>query len=234
VSAPAAPVATIDTNQAWGAQAFNWLVGTGADGGVVDTAIRQYLDGNALTAQQQGLITQALTKFGQTPEGLPAAPDAPPPAVAPGFYQGGNAVYQVYADGSADWLTGAEYNALGKPATIKITADSPIWSQLHLIGNKNPNVASGFGYQAPAAVPKPAPAPAPRPAPAPAPRPAPAPAPAPPPARTYVVRAGDSLSRIAARFWEPWITWQSLYNANRGVIGSNPNLIRPGQVLVIA
>lgn len=64
--------------------------------------------------------------------------------------------------------------------------------------------------------------------------PAPAPAPAPALARTYTVIPGDNLSKIAARYWEPWITSTSLYNANRGVIGPNRNLIRPGQVLVIA
>jgi nucleoid-associated protein YgaU len=27
--------------------------------------------------------------------------------------------------------------------------------------------------------------------------------------------------------------WQALYEANRDVIGGNPNLIKPGQVLVV-
>jgi nucleoid-associated protein YgaU len=44
-----------------------------------------------------------------------------------------------------------------------------------------------------------------------------------------VVR-GDNLTRIGARFH---VSWQSIYNANRTVIGNNPNLIRPGMVLVI-
>lgn len=64
----------------------------------------------------------------------------------------------------------------------------------------------------------------------------PAPAPPPPvaaPAHVYyTVRPGDSLSRIAARYPQSWITWQSIYNNNRGII-SNPNLIHPGQVLMI-
>lgn len=48
----------------------------------------------------------------------------------------------------------------------------------------------------------------------------------------YTVQPGDNLSEIAAKLH---ITggWQSLYNANRGVIGTNPNLIRPNQRLVI-
>lgn len=50
--------------------------------------------------------------------------------------------------------------------------------------------------------------------------------------RTYRVQPGDNLSRIATRYHT---TWQSIYNvaANRKVIGGNPNLIKPGQVLVI-
>jgi hypothetical protein len=243
VSAPAAPVTSVDDNESWGRQAFNWLVGTGADGGVVDTAIRNYLDGRTLNTQQQALITQALTKFGQTPEQLSAAPDPVAPSVTPGFYQAGAALYQVYADSSIDWIGWDEYRAAGSPSLMQISRDSPLWNQLHLVGSGNPFVSGGrgFGYEElnanPANIPKPAtaptvtPTPAPRPAPAPAPAPAP---PAPPAARTYVVQPGDSLSRIAARYWEPWITWQSIYNANKGVIGGNPNLIRPGQRLVIA
>lgn len=61
----------------------------------------------------------------------------------------------------------------------------------------------------------------------------PAPAPKPPVGRTYVVAHGDTLSGIASRFWQPWITWRSIFNANRGVIGGNPNRIQAGQKLVI-
>lgn len=72
-------------------------------------------------------------------------------------------------------------------------------------------------------------------------RPAPheQPAPArPSPPRTVVVRAGDSLWSIAAehlpssagrdRIAQAWPRW---YRANRTVIGADPDLIRPGQVL---
>lgn len=44
---------------------------------------------------------------------------------------------------------------------------------------------------------------------------------------TYTVQRGDSLSKIAAKYG---IKWQDLYNANKSVIGSNPNLIYAGQV----
>lgn len=49
-------------------------------------------------------------------------------------------------------------------------------------------------------------------------------------ARTYTVHSGDTLSGIAARYHT---TWQKIYEKNRKVVGANPNLIRPGEKLVI-
>jgi uncharacterized protein YidB (DUF937 family) len=48
----------------------------------------------------------------------------------------------------------------------------------------------------------------------------------------YVVQAGDNLSKIAKRFYGKE-DWRRLYEANREVIGANPDLIRPGQKLRI-
>jgi nucleoid-associated protein YgaU len=48
--------------------------------------------------------------------------------------------------------------------------------------------------------------------------------------RTYTVQPGDTLSGIAGRLRYPG-GWKALWNKNRGVIGSNPNLIHPGQRL---
>ncbi|MGY1722315.1 transglycosylase family protein [Blastococcus sp. SYSU DS0533] len=59
--------------------------------------------------------------------------------------------------------------------------------------------------------------------------PAPAPAPAPVDAgQQYTVQAGDTLSRIAA---SAGLDWRALHDANRDVIGADPGLIYPGQVL---
>jgi len=46
---------------------------------------------------------------------------------------------------------------------------------------------------------------------------------------TYIVRSGDTLSKLYKQLG--YKTWQDLYNANKAVIGSNYNLIRPGQRL---
>lgn len=46
----------------------------------------------------------------------------------------------------------------------------------------------------------------------------------------YVVKSGDTLSSIAKKYNT---TWQKIYEKNKSVIGSNPNLIRVGQKLEI-
>jgi N-acetylmuramoyl-L-alanine amidase len=50
-------------------------------------------------------------------------------------------------------------------------------------------------------------------------------------ASNITVKAGDSLGRIAARY--PGLSWQALYEANKDIIGDNPDMIFPGQELVI-
>ncbi|MCC0097101.1 MULTISPECIES: LysM peptidoglycan-binding domain-containing protein [Streptomyces] len=63
-----------------------------------------------------------------------------------------------------------------------------------------------------------------------------APAPMPMPAaekRTYTVRSGDSLSSIARLELGNEARWRELYAMNRGVVGSNPELLHPGQVLTL-
>lgn len=52
------------------------------------------------------------------------------------------------------------------------------------------------------------------------------------PASRYAVRPGDTLSGIAARFAVRG-GWPALYAANRPLIGSDPDVIRPGTVLVL-
>lgn len=49
----------------------------------------------------------------------------------------------------------------------------------------------------------------------------------------HKVVSGDSLSKIAQHYYGSGARWQLIYEANREVIGANPNLIRVGQVLKI-
>lgn len=52
-------------------------------------------------------------------------------------------------------------------------------------------------------------------------------------AKTYTVVKGDCLWNIAKKFYGSGSKYTVIYNANKSVIGSNPNLIYPGQVLTI-
>lgn len=49
----------------------------------------------------------------------------------------------------------------------------------------------------------------------------------------YVVKSGDTLSSIAKKFYGKSGDWTRIYNANKAVIGSNPNLIKVGMKLWI-
>lgn len=55
----------------------------------------------------------------------------------------------------------------------------------------------------------------------------------PPAAKTYTVKTGDCLWKIAQKYYGNGSQYTKIYNANKGTIGSNPNLIYPGQVLKI-
>lgn len=51
--------------------------------------------------------------------------------------------------------------------------------------------------------------------------------------KTYTVVRGDCLWNIAKKLYGNGALYTKIYNANKGVIGSNPNLIYAGQVLTI-
>ena len=46
----------------------------------------------------------------------------------------------------------------------------------------------------------------------------------------YIVQDGDNLTKIAEKYNT---TWQNLYEKNKNVIGNNPDIIRPGQIIEI-
>lgn len=53
------------------------------------------------------------------------------------------------------------------------------------------------------------------------------------PGSTYTVETGDSLFSIAQQAYGDGNQWQKIYDANKQVIGSDPNLLQPGEVLHI-
>jgi LysM repeat protein len=54
-----------------------------------------------------------------------------------------------------------------------------------------------------------------------------------PATKTHTVQPGDWLSKIAKTYYGNMYKWPLIYEANRKTIGANPNLIKPGQQLVI-
>jgi nucleoid-associated protein YgaU len=50
--------------------------------------------------------------------------------------------------------------------------------------------------------------------------------------RTYVVKAGDTLSKISLQFYGQADQYRKIFDANRGIL-RDPNTIRPGQELMI-
>lgn len=57
--------------------------------------------------------------------------------------------------------------------------------------------------------------------------------PAPASAQSYTVVKGDCLWNIAKKFYGNGSKYTAIYDANKGIVGGNPNLIYPGQVLTI-
>ena len=50
---------------------------------------------------------------------------------------------------------------------------------------------------------------------------------------SYTVVSGDSLSKIAKNHYGDAAKWHQIYDANKGIIGSNPDKIEVGQVLTL-
>ncbi len=51
--------------------------------------------------------------------------------------------------------------------------------------------------------------------------------------KIYTVQSGDSLFKISRKFYGSGSKWKDIYNANKKIIGKNPNRIYPGQKLII-
>lgn len=232
---------------AWGRAAVNYLVGIGIDPTTANEAIQQFLAGQTLTTQQQADVNEAIQALGAPPQ-LPGPVGTPPPPVVtppPGNPPPGghvmasnppsgftvtsrnttsiglkwnsakNATGYTVAYGTTSGSQAIKQTVTGTSTTIgglkpntayyfEVWADPTKTGGPHagpILGHTTSAAASGGGGGT-----------------------------KPPRPKTYTVKPGDTLSGIAARLDYPG-GWQALYAKNRGVIGDNPNLIRPGEVL---
>jgi nucleoid-associated protein YgaU len=53
------------------------------------------------------------------------------------------------------------------------------------------------------------------------------------PGETHVVGEGETLATIAEKYYEDGAQWRKIYDANKDVIGDNPDSIKIGQSLKI-
>ena len=51
--------------------------------------------------------------------------------------------------------------------------------------------------------------------------------------KKHTVAAGDTLSAISKKYYDDANKYMKIYEANKDVIGDDPNMIKPGQELVI-
>ncbi|MCM0589490.1 MAG: LysM peptidoglycan-binding domain-containing protein [Gloeotrichia echinulata DEX184] len=51
--------------------------------------------------------------------------------------------------------------------------------------------------------------------------------------REYTVQGGDTLGKIAKKFYGDGSMWTVIYERNRDRIGNNPDFITPGLKLII-
>ncbi len=235
-------------NQSWGRAAINYLVGIGVDPTTANEAIQQYLASQQLTTAQQGDVNLAIQALGAPPtppgpSGVPPAPVVTPPSGSPppgGNTGGGNPKVMASNPPSGFTVTTKTGNSIGlkwnaaKNATGYTVAygtssgsqqnKQPVTGTSTTVGNLKPNTAYYFEVWADPTKPG---------------------GPHAGPilghttgsspssgggSKTYTVKQGDNLTEIAQKLNYPG-GWQALYAKNKGVIGNNPNLIRPGEVL---
>jgi len=60
----------------------------------------------------------------------------------------------------------------------------------------------------------------------------PAPQPSAQQSKEYVIKSGDSLSKIAKQYYGDASKWNKIFEANKDTI-KNPDLIHPGQKIII-
>ncbi len=231
-------------DQAWGNAAINYLVGLGIDPATANEAIGQFLAGQQLTTQQQADVNEAIQALGAPPQPpgpvgtAPAPIVTPPPGVTPpgGQTMATNPPSGFTVTSKNPTSIGLKWNSAANATGYTVAYGTSSGSQSNkvningssntstTVGGLKPNTAYYFEVWA---------------------DPTKSGGPHAGPllghttgstgtttsaAKTYTVKAGDTLSGIAAKLNYPG-GWQALYAKNKSAVGSNPNLIHPGLVL---
>ncbi|PZN92923.1 MAG: hypothetical protein DCF30_22430 [Hyphomicrobiales bacterium] len=138
----------------------------------------------------------------------------------------GGPILELYDPNNENTTTYIESHPAAKRFTISALKAEPYQIRGFFVDR-------GYRLKSPPDFPKPPP-PGPSPGPSPGPLPPPNPPPLPSPvSRTHTVQRGENLSIISQKYYGTQSKWAVIYAANKAVIGNNPNLIKPGQMLTI-
>lgn len=192
---------------------------------VVDATLSTYAEAWSKTQAETGAMSHSTLSFPGSPKGENVA-------------KGQNSAASVMADwleseGHRKNILGADYTKMGVAVAHDAEGDH-YWTQVFaggVVADPGPDPDP-----APDPTPDPDPEPTPEPTPDPDPTPTPDPEPTPEPETgihpgPYTVKEGDTLFLIAQARMGDGNEWRELYNANVKVIGWNPNMVHPGQVL---
>lgn len=233
-------------NNAWAEAAINYLVGIGIDPTAANEAIQNFLASQQMTSQQQADVNMAIQAIGPPPElpgpvGTPPTPIVKPPppgtiyatnpptglttgvktssTVALKWNKTSNAKGYTVKYGTTSAATGGSQTVTGTSTSVTVTKLKPGTHYYFRVQATPAKTGAAFASVSATTAKTPATTPHPGPIQKPA-------------AKTYTVKKGDTLSGIATRFKYPG-GWEALYQKNKKVIGDNPNLIRPGEVLQV-
>lgn len=204
---------SIDSNDEWLRRGVMYLAESGTSPGEAHMALSLYLDGAELSWDQGAMRDKVIRELGMPPYPVLVGGTRPDVARRQGAVPRNHTVKNVYEDGASE-LARLYYNRTDAFA-IKAIADANGGQTAWNVGDsvRIPTLPT------PATVPAKPPT-----------KPAVPVKPAATPARYYTVKSGDTLSGIAKRYYGDAGKYMVIAKANKI---SNPNLIHPGQRLLI-